>query len=99
MHDKIELLGNDKLNSIEVLILKALIDWYISYEEFVSINNVLREYYEMKEQNKKSWNFCGMYYIKTMDCVSCKKYTANKNSVVRKTKKNMLMLLSNCAIC
>ena len=99
MHDKIELLGNDKLNSIEVLILKALIDWYISYEEFVSINNVLREYYEMKEQNKKSWNFCGMYYIKTMYCVCCKKYTANKNSVVRKTKQIMLMLLSNCAIC
>ena len=48
-HGKIALLGKDKLNSIKVLILKALIDWYISYEEFVSINNVLREYYEMKE--------------------------------------------------
>ena len=31
--------------------------------------------------------------------VSCKKYTANKNSSVRKTKQNRLMLLSNCAIC
>ena len=30
---------------------------------------------------------------------SCKKYTANKNSSVRKTKQNRLMLLSNCAIC
>ena len=32
-------------------------------------------------------------------CVCRKKYTANKNSSVRKTKQNRLMLLSNCAIC
>ena len=32
-------------------------------------------------------------------CVSCKKYTANENSSVRKTKQNRLMLLLNCAIC
>ena len=32
-------------------------------------------------------------------CVSCKKYTANENSSVRKTKQNKLMLLSNYAIC
>ena len=31
--------------------------------------------------------------------VSCKKYTANKNRNVRKTKQNRLMLLSNCAVC
>ena len=33
-------------------------------------------------------------------CVSCKKYTAKKNSSARKTKnKNRLMLLSNYAVC
>ena len=32
-------------------------------------------------------------------CVSCKKYTDNNNSSVRKTKQNILMLLSNCATC
>ena len=32
-------------------------------------------------------------------CVSCKKYTANENSNVRKTKQSRLMLLSNCATC
>ena len=32
-------------------------------------------------------------------CVSCKKYTANENSSVRKTKQKRLMLLSNCTIC
>ena len=33
-----------------------------------------------------------------MYCISCKENTANKNSSVRKTKKNRFMLLSNCAI-
>ena len=46
------LLGKDKLNSIEVLISKYLVDSYISHEEFVSANNVLREYYGMKEEIK-----------------------------------------------
>ena len=46
------------------------------------------------------WNFCGIYCIKIMKTysVSCKKYTANENSSVRKTKQNRLILLSNCTI-
>ena len=48
-HDKIVLLGKDKLNSIEVLISNTLIDSYVSHDEFVSVSKVLREYYEMKE--------------------------------------------------
>ena len=51
-HDKIVSLGKDKLNTIEVLISKALLDSYISHDEFVSVNNVLREYNEMKEEIK-----------------------------------------------
>ena len=43
-HDKIVPLGRDKLNTIEVLISKALIDSYIIHNELVSVNNVLREY-------------------------------------------------------
>ena len=31
--------------------------------------------------------------------VSCKKYIANENSNVRKTKQNRLMQLPNCALC
>ena len=31
-------------------------------------------------------------------CVSCKKYAANKNSHVRKTKQTRLTLLSSCAV-
>ena len=51
-HDKLELLGKAKLNNIEVLISKALIDSYISHGEFVSINSVLREHYALKEEIK-----------------------------------------------
>ena len=46
------LLGKNKLNAIEVLISKALTDSYISHDEFVSVNNVLREYFEIKEKIK-----------------------------------------------
>ena len=35
-------LSKSKLNRIEVLIFKALIDLYISHDEFVSINHVLK---------------------------------------------------------
>ena len=44
------MLGKDKLNTNEVPISKDLIDWYISHNEFASVNNVLRKYYEMKEE-------------------------------------------------
>ena len=53
-HDKIVLLGKDKLNTIEVLISKTLIHSYTSHDEFVSINNVLREYNEMKTKNPET---------------------------------------------
>ena len=41
-HNKIVLLAKTKLYSIEVLISKALIDSYISHDEFVLVNNVKR---------------------------------------------------------
>ena len=44
------MLGKDRLGTIEVLISKALIDSCISHDEFVSVNNELREYYEMKKE-------------------------------------------------
>ena len=49
-HDKIILLAKYKLNSIEVLISKVLIDSNITHDEFVSTNNVLKEYDNMKEE-------------------------------------------------
>ena len=43
------LLGKSKLNTIEVLTSKALINSYISHGRFVSVSKVLREYYQMKK--------------------------------------------------
>ena len=46
------MLAKSKLNSIEVLISKALTDSNISHDELVSINNMLKEFYDMKEEIK-----------------------------------------------
>ena len=51
-HDKIVWLAKSKLNSIEVLISKALIDSVISHDEFVLINNVLKGHDKMKAKIK-----------------------------------------------
>ena len=51
-HGKLVLLEKDTLNIIESLISKALINSYIIHDEFVSVNNVLREYNEIKEKLK-----------------------------------------------
>ena len=39
-HNKIVLLGKTKLNTVEVLISRALINSFISHDEFISINSV-----------------------------------------------------------
>ena len=51
-HDKMVLLAKSKSSSIEVLISWALINSVISHDEFVLINNVLKEYKEMEEKFK-----------------------------------------------
>ena len=51
-YNKILLLAKSKLNRIEVLISKALIDLNIRHNEFVLINDVLKEYNKMKEEIK-----------------------------------------------
>ena len=45
-------IGKDKLNTSEVLISKPLIDSYLSHGKLVSMNKVLSEYNEMKEEIK-----------------------------------------------
>ena len=52
MHDKILLLSKSKLSSMEALISMTLIDSVISHDEFVLINNVLKEYDKIKEEIK-----------------------------------------------
>ena len=95
------LLGKDKLKAIKFLISKALIDSYISHDEFISVNNVLRENNEMKEEKNNGETSVEYTIWKTMEtyCFSYKKYTASEISSIRKIKQNRLMLLSNCALC
>ena len=51
-HDNIVSLGKSNLNNIKVLIFKALVDAVISHDEFIWINNVQKEYNDMKEEIK-----------------------------------------------
>ena len=56
----------------KVYISKAVIDSYINHNELISVNDVLREYNEMKIE---------------VYCVSCKKNTATENSSVKELNK------------
>ena len=72
-----KLFAKSNLNSINVLISKVLIDSNISHDEFVSINNVLKEFFDMKEETKNpidNWKF--KLYKKTMlpYCLKCNIY-------------------------
>ena len=55
-HDKIVLLAKSKLNRIEVLISKTLIDSNISHNGFFLINNVLKAYCLKFRKNTESRN-------------------------------------------
>ena len=44
------LLAKSRLNSIEILIFKTLIDSNISHDELVLIKNVLKEFYDTKKK-------------------------------------------------
>ena len=55
-HQKIVLSAKSKLDSIEVLIYKILINLIIIHDKFVLINNILKEFYSMKKKIKISNN-------------------------------------------
>ena len=46
------LLAKSKLNRIEILISKSLIDSNVSHDKFVLINDQLKEFYDIKEEIK-----------------------------------------------
>ena len=48
-HDEMAFSAKTKLNTIEILIFKALIHPNISHNQTFSVNGVLKEYYNMKE--------------------------------------------------
>ena len=62
-HDKVLFLANSKLNSVEVLICKALVDSNIVHDEFVLINKVLKEYNDMKEEIKNLITYSSLWKI------------------------------------
>ena len=66
------LLEKSKLSSIEVLLLKPLIDSFISHDEFVLINNVLKEYNKMKEEIK---NLKTYSVYRRLNYLKCRKNT------------------------
>ena len=47
------MLAKSKLNSVEVLIPKTLINSKINHDEFVLLNNVLKKFYDIKEKYQK----------------------------------------------
>ena len=51
-HDKILSLAKSKLNSVQILISKALIDSNITHNEFALKNNVPKEFDDRKEEIK-----------------------------------------------
>ena len=53
-HDRISSLAKPKLNSVEVLISKALIDSNISHDEFFLIKYIRKEFDDATENIKNS---------------------------------------------
>ena len=53
-HDKIVSFAKYQCNRIKFLISKILIDSKISHHEFILINNVLKEFDDIKEEIKRS---------------------------------------------
>ena len=51
-HNKTVSLAKSKLNSMEVIISKTLIDSNICHNEFVLINNVLKEFCDLKVETE-----------------------------------------------
>ena len=51
-HNEIAFLAKPMLNTVDILISKALFDSCISHNKFVSIKNVLKEYDDKKEKRK-----------------------------------------------
>ena len=53
-YDRIILLVENELITIKALISKDLSDSYTSLDQYISVNNVLKEYDDMKEAIKNS---------------------------------------------
>ena len=93
------MLAKFKLNGIDVLISKALSDSDVSHDEFVQISNVLKEFYNMKEEIKNSNDKQTINKRMLSYCLKCRKNTESKKTNVLRTKNGRIMLLSKCEVC
>ena len=99
------MLSKSNWDRIEALISKSLTDSVVSHDKFVLINNVLKEYDEMKNEikNLNSWIVHQRFslFIKQCDHVvsSVEKNTESKNSKCAKTKNGRIMLFTKYAVC
>ena len=88
------LLAKTKLNSIEILISKTLIDSYISHGETISINNVLQEYDEKKKKKKSTILTKNMFdVIKKNSNIKCLMFTKNKLNKNAKSMEKLIFIL------
>ena len=98
------MLAKTNLNTIRVLIYKALIGSYISYNEFVLVNNALKEYDDTKEKiekiraSKVHQRLNSIFKTMLSYCLNCKKNTETKNPEVVKTIKGKAMVLLKCTV-
>ena len=83
------MLAKSKSKIIKVLISKALIDSNINHDEFVLIN-VLKEFYDMKEEIKNS-NDKRLYKRISSYCLKCRKNTESQNPKVVSTKNGRII--------
>ena len=100
------MLAKPTLNNIKVFISKTLTDSIISHDEFVLINDVLKQYNEMKKEIRylmtysvywKFWFICKSMLL--YHCLKCRKNIESKNPKAASTKNRKVMLLSNCVVC
>ena len=87
------------------IILKALIDLNISHAEFV-LTNVLKEFYDMKQEIKNSSDESTRYKALLSFCLKCRENTESKNPLRTKelktflrTKNGRIMFSSKCKVC
>ena len=87
-HDKI-LLVKSQLNSVEVLIFKALNDSNTSHDEFILINNVMKEFYNIEEEVENSNDKYTICKIRLPYSLKCRKNKESKHpKLIGKTPYN-----------
>ena len=88
---------------MEVLNSMALIDSFVSYNEFVLANNMLKDYSDMKKEIK-SLDFCNsskilIYLWNNVTLFEVLKKCRKSKPKSPNDKKTRIMLLSKCSVC